>query len=411
MSVFGYELRKLLRSPILLSLAGLLILLNVLIISSAWYDTSAAERNATTSLVQTHGNALDENWMFDVAADNEERLTAFNETHNTSIASANDQLAQGIDITEPYALELIELAVRDAYVEEAPLIDEEYEQITMTGLAEEAIDQYALEGNQAEWMHNKYAAYSERYEALLHQEEHKTVFYLGQQTHASLYEHVFRYSLIGLSIILTLLTAHSVNYEHAYGTAQHVYSTARGRRLLFTKWLAVNASSFLIITTVLAISLTVFFLTYSFSGMWNTYVSSYFNIDGPLPYLTWWPLTMLTFLIGALIVTYTVLFIIVQMVFFTSVFIRNSYAVFFVVLVVAGGFLLLPLLAPAGSNFLFYGMYTPVTLIMNPHMWFTATAPHTAAKTYEVVTLLVWGAIASIMVTVAFRCFSKQSIH
>ncbi|GAJ97886.1 ABC transporter permease subunit [Geomicrobium sp. JCM 19055] len=316
MNVFGYELRKLLRSPVLLSLIALLILLNVFVISSAWYDTSAAERNATTSLVENYGHVLDENWVFDVAADNEERLTAFNETNNKTISSASDQVAHGIDITDPLAIELIELAVREAYVEEAQLIYEEYEQITMDGLAEEAIDQYALEGNQTEWMHNQYAAYSERYDALLHQEENKTVFYLGQQTHATLYEHVFRYSLIGLSIILTLLTAHSVNYEHAYGTAQHIYSTARGRRLLFTKWLAVNASSFLIITAVLAISLTVFFSTNSFSGMWNTYVSSYFNMDGPLPYLTWWPLTMLTFLIGALIVTYTVLLTFVQIVFF-----------------------------------------------------------------------------------------------
>ncbi|GAJ97887.1 hypothetical protein JCM19055_776 [Geomicrobium sp. JCM 19055] len=72
---------------------------------------------------------------------------------------------------------------------------------------------------------------------------------------------------------------------------------------------------------------------------------------------------------------------------------------------------MLPLLTPAGSNFLFYGMYTPVTLIMNPHMWFTVTAPLTAAKTYEVVTLLVWSGVASVMVAGAFRSFNKQSIH
>ncbi|WP_054705972.1 hypothetical protein [Bacillus sp. JCM 19041] len=328
MRIVWFELLKLVKSPILIVLSLVMIALNLLVISEEWQDAYDT-KPIFNEIAQDYGYEADRRFVSNIEASNERLLEEMNQSFEEEYPSGSIALESSTIQTDDSRMkEVVPLVIRESIIDTAIEADTYYSNLQSKDIADHHISHFGLE-SQAEAVQARYAPIDNRITEMVETNEHTTLFFRGYEIHSLLYREVIRNTLLGLSIVLVLLTAFSVNYEFDRNTALHTYSTKRGRKLLVNKWLAVNVASLLFITAVLGATLLAFFLTTSFSGMWNSYVSSYFNMDGSLPYLTWWPITMWQFLILAIGLTYLLLFIVVQLAFFTSVWVRNSYGVFF----------------------------------------------------------------------------------
>ena len=129
-----------------------------------------------------------------------------------------------------------------------------------------------------------------------------------------------------------------------------------------------------------------------------------------MPYLTWWDMSVVKYLILVIIVTYILETIFWCITFVLSTIIKNSYVVFGVFVIMSGLLVLLPTIIPSTFNIVMLTAYTPFALILNESWWFMLKSSIATYKYYEVVTLVSWSLGVLIMGALCVNKFRKDSI-
>lgn len=214
-------------------------------------------------------------------------------------------------------------------------------------------------------------------------------------------------------IIAVLLSVFLSKNEFEQHTHLLFYSSKHGRKLQTDKLLAALASTAVFTTIVVGITLSVYFLTFSYKGLWEVPISSFFTWEPGMifPFLTWRNLTFGEYFGCAVALMYGLQLIFAALAFVLGSFIRSSYLVYGSFAVLFGSLLLLGRVVPASSELLFYASFTPFHLMLNPHIWFTAGGAFNMIRDWEWMTAGGWAVVLTVLCYTCLKQFKRQNIH
>lgn len=290
-----------------------------------------------------------------------------------------------------------------------------FEGFKTSEIAETYIWKYNITDRNAENIRNKY----EKLQPVIDEKSANgdaLSTYFGKQTHyrhSLLFEIIFMV-IIAESCLLALFAALvSVTYENMRGTEHTICASKVGRRILRTKLCASLTTTAVLTAVILGVSLTVFFLRFDFSGVWNDNVSSMFNYavsEYGKPFITWHSFTVGGYLWATIGVTFGLVICICLLGYAAGIFVRNGYGAFIAAALVVGiPFLAKPLFPIGSVSRAIWGL-TPVWLWKNSGAWFTDGGADIIWANFESVGLFVSLAVLSIAAFIATKIFKKREL-
>lgn len=422
MGIKVHEFKKVTTSTVIIGMILLFIAFNLFLVLDHHYIRN--ELTVLNKLVDQLGYEINdevlENFQ-DFYGDGLKKMNeiTYDKTSKTyrDVGTFLEEIQNSYDLYRVYTDEdldhIHQIRIVEIYLDLIKEMDHQYASFDMLEYAEGQISLYGLKGSAAETARSNYQKLGERLNQLLDNGEHKNMFFIGQiyGMHSLLFKDIFRVVIFEIMILVVLITAYIMNYEFENKTPLVVYSTRRGRNLLWDK-LTVSIGSGIIATTlILGITLIVYFSVFNYKGLWNVPISNYFNWENVFPFISWWELSFIQYLISSIILTYIcgILFTIVT--FILSIFMKNSYISFFAFGILFGLILLIPDIMPRSNNLIFLSGFTPFHLVLNPQIWFTGTGTFTIFKYYEIIIVGAWGLLLFIAGKLSAKRFIKEDIR
>ncbi|MBK5241854.1 hypothetical protein [Clostridium sp.] len=417
MSVKSYELKKVITSPVIIGLIATFIAFNIFIIFSSTYFNS--ELKILNKIVDKFGYEINDDMIANFGLYYKGKLKELNkitlEKESKTYESAT-VLTNNYNQYEVYNKEELEffneVKVIGNYYDIAKDIDIRYKGINVLDIGEAAISQYKLSGRAADTVRTQYKKLSKRFDKLKENGEYKNLFFIGRsyKMHSLLFKSLFRNFIYEIMILVVLITGYLINYEFENKTQLVVYSTKRGRNLAQDKFYVSIFASILVTTIIISITLVVYFSVVSYSELWTVPISSGFNSDYGSPYISWWNMSFIIYLIYCIVLVYLCELLFTFIAYIISSFIKNSYIVFFTFAIIFGIALVIPGLMPGNSMVIFAANFTPFVLISNPSLWFMEKGILTF-KYYEVITISIWTIILLTICGLCTRRFKKQNLY
>ncbi|AKL96587.1 ABC-2 family transporter protein [Clostridium aceticum] len=422
MNIKIHEFRKVITSPVIIGMGVLFIAFNFFLILGQNYSHN--ELTVLNKLVDELGYEINDEMIESFQDYYEDELRKMNEmTYDktsetyTDVGSFFEEVKYNYELYTSYSSEDLDyfhqLMVLETYLELIGSIDETYASINMMGIAESVIEMYGISGTAAETVRNNYVQLEERLNQLLENNEHKNMFFIGQiyQMHSLLFGNIFRMMIFQIMIIVVLITAYLMNYEFENKTHLVVYSSKRGRNIIGDKLLVSIGSSIIVTTFIVGITLIGYFSIFSYEGLWHVPISNYFNWENNFPYISWWNMSFMQYLISSIILIYLCSILFTAITFILSIFIKSSYIVFFVFGILFGLILLLPDMMPRSNNLIFVPGFTPFYLALNPVTWFMGRNPFSMFQYYEIIVVGTWALLLFIIGNLTARKFKKEDIY
>ncbi|MBZ9633295.1 hypothetical protein [Clostridium sp. FP1] len=412
-----YELKKVIKSPVVIGLIAIFIAFNIFIIFSNTHLIS--ELKILNKIVDKFGYKISDKMMDDFGVYYNEQLKKLNsitsgktsKTYESAAMLLNDY--KQVDIYKKEDLEFFnEVRVIENYYYTAKDIDKNYKNIDIVQIGESGITMCGLSGKAAATVRTQYSKLSKRFDKLKENGEYENLFFIGKayKMHTLLFKTLFRAFIYEIMILVVLITGYLTNYEFENKTQSVVYATKRGRKLDIDKFYVSIFSSILVATIIIVISLVVYFSVVSYSGLWGVPISSGFNWEYG-PYISWWNMSFAKYLFYCIGLVYLCEILFTCITFIISSFIKNSYIVFFAFAIIFGIALVIPGVMPVNSNAVFLAYVTPFALISNPFLWFMEKGPFATFKYYEVITIAVWLVILLTICGICIRRFKKQNLY
>ena len=290
-----------------------------------------------------------------------------------------------------------------------------FEGLKTNEIAETYIRKYSITSENAENTRNKY----EKLQLVIDEKAANgdaLSKYFGEQTH---YRHSMLFKIMFMAIIaesclLALFTALiSVTYENLRGTEHLISTTKVGRRVLMTKLCASLTATIALTAVIIGVSLSVFFLRYNFSDVWNDNVSSVFNYavnQYGKPFMTWHSFTVKGYLWSTIGMTFGMVVCFCLLGYVAGVFVRNGYGAFIAAGLVVGITFIAKVLYPIGSVSRAILGLTPIWLWKNSGEWFTDGGADIIWANFEVIGLFVSIILLSISALIATKNYKKREL-
>jgi hypothetical protein len=419
MSIKLKELKKIITSPVILSLLIIFISFNFSII----YESShfSGELNVLNNIVNKFGYKINNESMINFKKYYDSNLKKMNKITYKKASkvynSASEFFNNHEDISNVYTKGDItffnNLRIEEEYYYAAMNIDSVYKEIDPMQIAEGEIKQYNLRGEAAETVRSEYRNFNKRFNELVKNGENKNLFFMGPvyRMHSLLFHSLFKSFIFEIIILSVLITAYSVNYEFDNGTQVLAYSTKRGRNLIKDKFLVSIFSNLVVATIIIGTGLGVYFTTFDYKKLLKVPISSYFIGEFSKPYMSKWNMTFIQYLILGISLIYILTLIFTGIAFFIARCVKNSYIVFFIFAIVYASALVIPKFIPTNSNAVFIGAFTPFVLSMNSFIWFMEAGAFYTFKYYELITAFIWTSITSVGSICCIKDFKKVDIY
>ncbi|SDI32794.1 hypothetical protein SAMN05192534_1355 [Alteribacillus persepolensis] len=417
--ILKHELLKIFKTPVIIVLLLFFMIVNLFIIMSNFYYKD--EMAVLTDLVDQYGHQVDEEMLHQFEDNYKEKVMWMNQIvpvngkvydHPSALLSDNS-VSLNQELSNHQLRELQEFYVVEQYYRTSKNLDERYQNIQVNNQAEKVIHTYGFHGNAAETVRNQYEKIGERLAEIVENEEHRHLFFMGSlyEMHSFLFKDMGRAIIFELIILVVLITAFMMNYEFEQRTHLITYTSKTGRKLIKNKVVAAIIANMSVMAILIGVTLICYFFVYDYSGLWNVPISSYFNTESNFPYISWWNLSFIEYLglFVVCIVLAQLLFMILTVVL--SIFIKNSYIVFFIFAIILGIGIWMPSIISLDQNMIFAIHFTPFTLILNPHIWFMGNGAFTFFAYYELVTVGVWIVILGIFMSLSTYFFKRQSLQ
>lgn len=427
MSIRTYEFKKAVTSPIIIALVLASICLNIFIVLENTHIND--ELPILNRIVSKLGHEIDEEMIRDFQNYYNEQLLKLNKITYENTSRTYTSIA---DFFKEHREQLyfhtadyraIYSEEERAFIEDLRVVAMYYYEVTGSGIAafeeidimkiaESEIRRYGFGGKAADTVRNVYREFEKRFEQLVENEEHRNLFFLGSRyrMHSFLFRRLFRLFIFEIMVLVVLITAYLSNYEFDNKTQLLAYSTKRGRKLILDKLYASLVVNMFVVTIIIAVGLGVYFIVFDYTGLWHVPISSYFNSEPPINFLSWWNMSFLQYLLWSVGLIYICALLFTGITFLIASFVKNSYIVFFLFVIIFGIILLLPEMASRDSNIIFATVFTPFSLILNPHVWFMKSGAFTTFKYYELITVTTWFVLVLVFASLRIRKFNKQDI-
>lgn len=415
MRMIFYECKKAFTSPILIVLFVLFTVYNIYLILN--YSYLKEELQVANDLAKHYGIEISNESMEKLEQDMQRELDELNEIAakhtNEQFSSVNDFLKNYELYSEEEQAFFNQLQIKEMYLNLAKSIESQYEQLDWTEIAQNQIFMYQLSGSAAKVLENEYAKLDERFAELKSNGEHRTWFFAGKpyRMHSFLFRKVFGHIIFEALIFIVLATALMTNYEFENKTYLVTYSTKRGRNLAKDKLIASFVTTTVMTVLLIGVTLGVYFSVFDYSDLWTSSVSSALNWEYNLPYVSWWNLTYIEFILWSILLIFICFLLFTAITFVLATFLKNSYFTFFLFACFFGISLLLPSIVPNSSKFTLYAGFNLPQLVLNPHMFFMGNSGLAMFQHYESITIGVWFVLVSLITMYSFRKFMKQDIH
>lgn len=408
MRIVIHECKKALTSPVLIGLFVLFSVYNIFLITSQSY--LAEELRVANELSETYGLEITEASLEQLERDVQVDTDEFTKMTGKQVEHIEWEDINDFSEREKELFQQLQLKVM--YADFASTIDGEYAKIDLQEIGESDILKYGLSDQAADMLRRGYDELANRFEELKENGEHKEWFFLGRpyQMHSFLFRSLVVSLVFETLIIVVLATAFITNFEFDNRTQLHTYSSKRGRSLMKDKLIAS-----LIITTLMAMLLKIvtfgtYFIVFDYTHLWGSSISSAFNWEYNMPYITWWEMPFLKFLILVIVLIYVCMLLFTAMTFAITVVVKNSYITFFILAILFILGFLLPGFMPSSSIMKLYSGYNLASLIVNPHLFFTGNNLF-VFKHYELVTIAIATVIAVVSCRLVMRYFKRQDIQ
>ncbi len=418
--IVAHELRKVMMSPLVLALLVLFLLYNAAMLLTG-YGSMREDMAESNRLVSQYGHQIDEEMLTRLRNDYQDglqwmnRLTKRTEGRTfeniSSLYESGTHHVEGL-YDESERERFSNLLAMETYLRFISNIDSTYEQLDAMNRAENEIRKYRLSGELAETVRGNYRELAVRIDQLITNGEHKHLFFIGHifKTHSLLFKTVFRTVLFEVTILTVLLTGHLLSYEFERRTQSLMYSTKRGRSLMFDKTVAALLASLVVTTVLLFGTLAIYFTLFDYTGFWSVPISNALQAEYSWPFISFWEMTFGQYLLASVALVYALALCFFGIASVLSFLFRNSYAVFCGFSVLFGICLLLTGIMPHDSNWLLVAGFTPSLLMMNSDLWWMEGGAFKSYRYIEVITITAWAVLLLASYALVQRRFRKQDI-
>lgn len=422
MKVKKYEFKKIIFSPIFIVLTFLFLAYNTFIIIDKSYIND--DLKILNEIVDEVGYSINDEMMVEFKTYYENELNKANKLLIEKGYSSYEFIGEFLRKNNIYyssdskfSKNEIEFLNKVNYIEVYYFLcidlEEDYESIDINSIGEADLEKSPYNSNVNKIIKDNYDKFSQRFEELKSNGEHKSLFFYGKlyRMHSFLFKKIISTIIYEIMILVVLATAFILNYEFESNNALVAYSTKRGRNLVKDKLMVALGFTVFITTIITGITLLIYFSVFDYSGLWGSSISNFFGQEYPRPYISWFNMSILKYLIAVITVVYLIQIIFYGITFIIFSFIRNTYIVFGSFSIMVGGGLLLPTLIPSKLSIIKASVYTPFTLMFNPSWWFMLKDSLQTSRYYEIVTLIVWILGILIIGKLCVNKFKKESIR
>lgn len=409
MRITWYEMKKALTSPIVLILFVAFLGFNGFQILSQSH--AKEEINAVNDLIATYGRTITDESLSKLLNDLNEDAEQLGgqDGAESFLNELTYERYEAFSQTEKEQVDRLELFY--TYYIKGRDVEERYKGIHMDELRSEFLVSVKESSRFEKFMSQEFTNWEERYEEIVATEEYKEWFFLGEyKMHSEMYRSLMKNVALQSVILIVLMTALVTNYEVEQRTQLLLYTTQKGRFLMRNKFAASLLLATLTFFMLLIPSFILYFTIYDFSEVWQTVVSSGLNWEYKLPYITWWELEVWQFFLLAIAVEWGVVILIAVLGFCLSLWIKNTYFTWILSMAVLIGLFLLPSVFNAYPALQFVTLLNVTTLLLNPHMYFSGGITLTMVQYFEVWSLLIGFAVATILSILSYRRFMKKDV-
>ncbi|GAA0304114.1 hypothetical protein GGQ92_001747 [Gracilibacillus halotolerans] len=405
------ELQKILRSPVIVLMLLVFVGFNLFTILSNAYMKD--ELKILNQIVQEYGLSFNDESLKELKRAIEQGVSSIDhqaETINDFFNQLTFENYTNYSLDDQKTID--NLSLRYLYYNQASALEERYEELDIEVIGDGVIEKFNISGIAEELILNDYEKLAMRFDEIVEEQEYKTWFFAGNpyRMHSQLFRELMSIIAIEGVILVVLISAFIACYERDNRTSFVTYSTKTGRRLMLKKWYASLLGTLIVCGFLFIVTLAIYFTTFDYSGLWESFVSSGINWEYKFPYVTWYDFTFIEYLGMAILIITTTLLLISTLTFGVSVFIQNSYmaTVFCYLLLVA--MFVIPSLFTFSSLLLLLGQFNPTLLILNPHMYFNGLAGLAGSQYHEIITLTVWMVISMFLLTISLKRFMRKDL-
>lgn len=423
MNIKVHEIKKIVSSPVIIGLTVVFLLFNIITINQNKYLQE--DIKIISNMISKFGYEIDNEMINNIQAKYKDSLKELNKITKEKVNKTYKSVSEFMASDEYYSnnyedgvftrdeLEFFsQVALLDLYSNQSVSLVQSYEDINIMEMGERAIEAYGLIGSAANLAKENYKELENRFEEIKENKEHKNLFFLGQtyRMHSLLFRDIFSKCIYEIMILVVLITAYLINFEFDNKTNLLVYSTKRGRKNIKDKFTVCMLASLIVSSLILGITLSYYFTTFDYSEVLNVPITTAFNWEYELPYISLFNHKILERLILNILIVTTCSVIFTTIAFIICALIKNSYLVIFIFFILFGISLLILQVISNSSVLLIYSHYNVFQLIINPHMWFMDMGPF-MLKNCEVITLVTNILVISTGAILTINRFKKEDIN
>lgn len=421
MNIKKQEFKKIISSPIFIVLTLIFLLYNTMTIINKSHIRN--DLNLLNEIVSEVGYEITDEMMINFQKYYENELNNANKLLKEKGYSSYDTIGEFFKNNYVYEgshskftsdeVELLDkVSTIEAYYFLSSDLEIGYDDIDINKISEGELSKSPYNEKVNSIIKENYDKFAIRFNELKDNGEHKNLFFHGKayKMHSFLFKDIFTTMIYEIMILIVLATGFIVNYEFENNTAQVAYSTKRGRNLIKDKMIVLLGTTILLTTIIIAITLSIYFSVFDYSGLWGVSISNYFAQEVAMPYMAWWNMSILKYLVAVIFVVYILEIIFCGIAFILATFIKNTYIVFGIFAIMVGSGMLLPIFIPNSLDVIISSVYTPFTLIINPSWWFMMRGELQTYKYYDIITLFVWSIAVFIMGLLCVKKFKRESI-
>lgn len=423
MNIKKHEFKKIISSPIFIALIIIFLIYNSYLIWNKSYVRD--DMKILNEIVDNVGYEINDEMMVNFKTYYEENLEKANVVINEKASkqyksmdeffkSNNSEMYGGSSIYSNQDIKLFsKVASIESYYNGVEILDKKYENIDIAEFEKVDLENGGYSEKVAKIVKGNYDEFKIRFSELKENGEQRNLFFngVGFKMHSFLFKTILITIIYEIMILTVLIMGFVINYEYENKTSLLVYSSKRGRDIIKDKFIVGLASTVLVTTIIFAFTLGLYFIVFDYSGLWGVPISNYFAQEYIMPYMSWWNLSIMEYLILGISTVYIIEAIFSVITFIISKVIKNTYIVFGIFVILVGGGLALPSLIPMSWDISMVAVFTPFTLIFNPSWWFMQKGASQSFKYYELIILGVWVAVTGLLALWCIKKFKRENIN
>jgi len=283
-------------------------------------------------------------------------------------------------------------------------------------LAEHYIGKYQVSANNAEHIRAKYAALQPVIDEKSANGDALSPYfgYATYQMHGLLFGIILKALIAETCVVALFLALTSANYENFHNTENIVCASLIGRRALRVKLASALTAAIAAFTVMAAVTLAVYFVKFDYSEIWNSNVSSAFNVtpdEYGKPFITWRSFTVAGLLAAQLAAAAALTLGFALIGFAVGTFVRSGYGSAVVAILLCFALFVTEWILPVGSIARNALNLTPVNLWARSQRWFTDGNADIITPNFETVGLAVSIIVLTALTFMAYSIYKRRDLQ